>query len=75
MDLILNIPCIQQVKSDALSSKYRNTGRNKLWTSVQTDVKKKQNKMEREAEKVRTCLSVFIHTEWNLRNFSWHLIT
>ena len=43
--------CFQQVKTDALSSKYRNTGRNKLWTSVQSDVKKKQSKMEKEAEK------------------------
>lgn len=42
---------LQQVKSDALSSKYRHTARSKLWTSVQTDVKKKQSKMEREAEK------------------------
>ena len=52
MDLLYDFSSAK-VSSDALSSRYKKSvGRNKLWTAVQRDVKKKQNKAEREAEKV-----------------------
>ena len=52
MDLLYDFSSAK-VSSDALSSRYKKSvGRNKLWTAVQRDVKKKQNKMEKEAEKV-----------------------
>ena len=52
MDLLYDF---SQNKSptDALSSKYKQSGgRNRMWRDIQRDVKKKQNKMEKETEKV-----------------------
>ena len=52
MDLLYDFSSAK-VSSDALSSRYsKSVGRNKLWISVQRDVKKKQNKIDKEAEKV-----------------------
>ena len=53
MDLLYDF---SQNKSptEALSSKYNQSGgRNRLWRDIQRDVKKKQNKMEKETERVR----------------------
>ena len=52
MDLLYDF---SQNKSpaDALSSKYKQSGgRNRMWRDIQRDVKKKQNKMEKETERV-----------------------
>ena len=59
MDLLYDF---SQSKSptDALSSKYKQSGgRNRLWRDIQRDVKKKQNKMEKETEKVLLKIFVF----------------
>ena len=52
MDLMYDFSAAK-VSSDALSSRYQKSGgRSRLWLSVQRDVKKKQNKMEKDSEKV-----------------------
>ena len=64
MDLLYDFSSAK-VSSDALSSRYKKSvGRNKLWTSVQRDVKKKQNKMDKEAEKAMS----FIFDNYNFPN-------
>ena len=53
MDLLYDF---SQNKSpaEALSSKYNQSGgRNRLWRDIQRDVKKKQNKMEKDTERVK----------------------
>ena len=69
MDLLYDFSSAK-VSSDALSSRYKKSvGRNKLWTAVQRDVKKKQNKMEKEAEKV-TFLTIHNFSQFNRFNIS-----
>ena len=58
MDLMYDFSAAK-VSSDALSSRYQKSGgRSRLWLSVQRDVKKKQNKMEKDSEKVSPLLDV-----------------
>ena len=58
MDLMYDFSAAK-VSSDALSSRYQKSGgRSRLWLSVQRDVKKKQNKMEKDSEKVSPLFDV-----------------
>ena len=58
MDLMYDFSAAK-VSSDALSSRYQKSGgRSRLWLSVQRDVQKKQNKMEKDSEKVSPLFDV-----------------